>query len=55
MSDKKDKNELQAIQDQKDLEKAKELGIWNGERPKDPVTREECVLMVMRAQRVLTK
>jgi hypothetical protein len=49
MSDKKDKDELQAIQDQKDLEKAKELGIWNGERPKDPVTREECALMVMRA------
>lgn len=51
MSDKKDQDQLQAMQDKQNLQEAKELGIWNGERPKDPVTREECVLMVMRAKK----
>lgn len=29
--------------------KAYELKIWNGERPKDTVTREECAAMIMRS------
>ena len=35
-------------QDREPLDKAKELGIWNGRRPTDPATREEVVLMLMR-------
>ena len=35
-------------QDRELLDKAKELGIWNGRRPTDPATREEVVLMLMR-------
>lgn len=38
-------------QDEQDLLTAKEAGIWNGERPNDPVTRSEAVLMIMRAKK----
>lgn len=38
-------------EDEKALLAAKEAGIWNGERPNDPVTRSEAVLMIMRAKK----
>lgn len=36
--------------DEQMLVEAQRLGIWNGERPNDPVTRSEAILMIMRAK-----
>ncbi len=37
-------------QDEQMLVEAQKLGIWNGERPNDPATRSEIVLMIMRSK-----
>ncbi len=38
-------------EDEQLLVEAKQLWLWNGERPNDPITRREAVLLVMRAKK----